>query len=149
MIIYVVSYLISSSNHNCMSTISISYRLFLISYHHQTTTVLLEAAALGQLFLISYHHQTTTVVCMEANSPGCFLSHIIIKPQLSNVKLLLMRCCFLSHIIIKPQRLVLLCVVLRSCFLSHIIIKPQPISCILLTLKVFEYILSILNSAAL
>ena len=59
----VVSYLVSTSNHNNLTNLVNTYGLFLILYLHQTTTV--------QASLSSFK--------------GCFLSCIYIKPQLNSV----------------------------------------------------------------
>ena len=56
----VVSYLISSSNHNIADTMQ----------------------TLFELFLILFHHQTTTALAMLCTWLSCFLSYFIIKPQL-------------------------------------------------------------------
>ena len=107
----VVSYLISSSNHNCKWAFFMFYRLFLILFHHQTTTtvcVLTQSATLflilfhhqtttiplgsytkGQLFLILFHHQTTTIIYLFYHYCCCFLSYFIIKPQLLPERVLL------------------------------------------------------------
>ncbi len=101
----VVSYLISSSNHNRSTKVlagrglflisfhhqtttighflTASIELFLISFHHQTTTGFVGWAKGLPLFLISFHHQTTTMTSEGINSDRCFLSHFIIKPQRS------------------------------------------------------------------
>ena len=57
---FVVSYLISSSNHNYIRVGSPSRQLFLILFHHQTTTDRQGIPRRQRLFLILFHHQTTT-----------------------------------------------------------------------------------------
>ena len=101
----VVSYLISSSNHNPTAFYIPIGLLFLISYHHQTTTCSSWMAFALMLFLISYHHQTTTGFPTVISVWCCFLSHIIIKPQHFVQSACICLRCFLSHIIIKPQLL--------------------------------------------
>ena len=117
----VVSYLISSSNHNPVlrrrSVLRVVSYLISSSNHNGANDVI----GVYGLFLISYHHQTTTSLCALLYFVGCFLSHIIIKPQPPPFYPWGNGCCFLSYIII----------------------KPQPISCIQLILKVSEYILCI------
>ena len=58
--ILVVSYLVSTSNHNYASILDMSYELFLILYLHQTTTRIETSRSRLGLFLILYLHQTTT-----------------------------------------------------------------------------------------
>ena len=103
-IIYVVSYLASTSNHNLTNACLCVFRLFLILHLHQTTTHLL-------LHLL--------INC-------CFLSCIYIKPQLQDVSAFVEHCCFLSCIYIKPQHQSVKFANSARCFLSCIYIKPQP-----------------------
>ena len=77
----VVSYLSSSSNHNCGSGRRRRCLLYLIYLHHQTTTSLLNFGSLS---------------C-------CILSIFIIKPQHHAKDMNTRRCCILSIFIIKPQ----------------------------------------------
>ena len=102
-ILLVVSYRNSTSNHNPFSSTSGTSTLYLIEILHQTTTWLVAslpavwlylieilhqtttgryAAGLpGQLYLIEILHQTTTTLPAKANYFGCILSKFYIKPQ--------------------------------------------------------------------
>ena len=80
----VVSYLVSTSNHNVQIVTHFVDSLFLISYLHQTTTYLNLLWSYEMLFLISYLHQTTTQTVYLSLTHRCFLSRIYIKPQPSD-----------------------------------------------------------------
>ena len=101
----VVSYLVSTSNHNRRRRNTYGAWLFLISYLHQTTTCHLEVIS----------------------DSRCFLSRIYIKPQQPYARWWSSACCFLSRIYIKPQLGCLHRLLCVGCFLSRIYIKPQPI----------------------
>ena len=78
---WVVSYLVSTSNHNIKSRHIQSQGLFLILYLHQTTTAKRLLSGARRLFLILYLHQTTTSIFESGILHSCFLSCIYIKPQ--------------------------------------------------------------------
>ena len=84
----VVSYSISTSNHNPR----------------------IISPALKLLYLIPFLHQTTTLHRRTGQHAGCILFHFYIKPQLLLFLCLSFSCCILFHFYIKPQlmRLVLL-----------------------------------------
>ena len=100
----VVSYLVSTSNHNQSVAVPLAVGLFLISYLHQTTTILVLYRIVDKLFLISYLHQTTTQGC--GAGAVCTLFLISYLHQTTTYWLLMFhhRGCFLSRIYIKPQR---------------------------------------------
>ena len=79
----VVSYSISTSNHNLRKCPECSNRLYLIPFLHQTTTSWLRAVIGYSLYLIPFLHQTTTAGELHNQSVGCILFHFYIKPQLS------------------------------------------------------------------
>ena len=77
----VVSYSISTSNHN------ISYPLIWLIL----------------LYLIPFLHQTTTVGANNRNIESCILFHFYIKPQPKFVSVYRHKRCILFHFYIKPQ----------------------------------------------
>ena len=77
----VVSYLASTSNHNVASLLHPQIPLFLILHLHQTTTVYRFSVEPKELFLILHLHQTTTLGQILRCRQRCFLSCIYIKPQ--------------------------------------------------------------------
>ena len=103
MIILVVSYRNSTSNHNVAPTLSAGEwlylieilhqtttlrssfpwagRLYLIEILHQTTTAMAVAGTAATLYLIEILHQTTTIDFINARDRGCILSKFYIKPQ--------------------------------------------------------------------
>ena len=78
----VVSYSISTSNHNSKSFPLFLFRLYLIPFLHQTTT--------GSLFLLLF--------------TSCILFHFYIKPQRFSALFGLTDGCILFHFYIKPQQ---------------------------------------------
>ena len=56
----VVSYSISTSNHNVFASNLCPHGLYLIPFLHQTTTFAIIAPLLSRLYLIPFLHQTTT-----------------------------------------------------------------------------------------
>ena len=77
----IVSYLLSSSNHNYAVTSSWMLSLCLIFFHHQTTTMRWMRWRVSALCLIFFHHQTTTLHAAGHSHADCVLSSFIIKPQ--------------------------------------------------------------------
>ena len=100
----VVSYSISTSNHNIM--------------------VIYTATPL--LYLIPFLHQTTTSPRFKAKWLGCILFHFYIKPQHTMSKSLFQFSCILFHFYIKPQLSVSVAFCSNGCILFHFYIKPQP-----------------------
>ena len=141
----VVSYLVSTSNHNGCARPSATSRVvsYLVSTsnHNRNPSILLAP----MLFLISYLHQTTTACASEDVFPGCFLSRIYIKPQLGRLYSYRSMSCFLSRIYIKPQPVVSVIAAGQSCFLSRIYIKPQLPSRDVLLIDVVSYLVSTSN----
>ena len=104
----VVSYSISTSNHNTRIVVYLSvmlylipflhqtttflflpltnYPLYLIPFLHQTTTVPSVLKVKNELYLIPFLHQTTTIHSLQCASIRCILFHFYIKPQLSRRK---------------------------------------------------------------
>ncbi len=103
---WVVSYSISTSNHNYMCTRVRAFRLYLIPFLHQTTT--------GHEFFQSPFR--------------CILFHFYIKPQQFIGSCITTDGCILFHFYIKPQPRFSVWVYFASCILFHFYIKPQPMA---------------------
>ena len=99
----VVSYSISTSNHNITMTFKPSLKLYLIPFLHQTTT--------------NYH-------CIILPF-GCILFHFYIKPQPCVHCILDIGGCILFHFYIKPQQPYSPEELQQRCILFHFYIKPQ------------------------
>ena len=99
----VVSYSISTSNHNCLEQNHRQTQLYLIPFLHQTTTNRRQTQNNGALYLIPFLHQTTTICYIVYYLCGCILFHFYIKPQLCGRESSLVICCILFHFYIKPQ----------------------------------------------
>ena len=78
----VVSYSISTSNHNLGLFGQVFFELYLIPFLHQTTTAALHDHRVAQLYLIPFLHQTTTTAKAIIFHLCCILFHFYIKPQL-------------------------------------------------------------------
>ena len=139
--IYVVSYLVSTSNHNQMPLVFQSALLFLISYLHQTTTLSVHFCC----FLSRIYIKPQPWVLLEQSKKRCFLSRIYIKPQQRRDDQGRGLGCFLSRIYIKPQLLQLLSACALCCFLSRIYIKPQHLSSTCRPFYVVSYLVSTSN----
>ena len=87
-IIVVVSYRNSTSNHNDAAKSALALRLYLIEILHQTTTFVLPMRRGTPLYLIEILHQTTTLTYRVCLSSCCILSKFYIKPQLENIDLM-------------------------------------------------------------
>ena len=99
----VVSYSISTSNHNFM----------------------VKTLSMSPLYLIPFLHQTTTLRCFVRHSVGCILFHFYIKPQRHSVCGNTLVSCILFHFYIKPQRWIMRLAGRKGCILFHFYIKPQ------------------------
>ena len=124
----VVSYSISTSNHNNLQSILLCLKLYLIPFLHQTTTVIIIGEKICWLYLIPFLHQTTTCFGIYRGYQCCILFHFYIKPQLLVPPQTCVECCILFHFYIKPQRghggyTNTIC-----CILFHFYIKPQPMA---------------------
>ena len=69
----VVSYSISTSNHNTALLITPLAALYLIPFLHQTTTGILTSSKVDQLYLIPFLHQTTTSLIIKINKMKLYL----------------------------------------------------------------------------
>ena len=79
----IVSYLVSTSNHNPSSLSVTNLALSLTLFLHQTTTYERERCCLPALSLTLFLHQTTTVGVIDKHAGDCLLPCFYIKPQLS------------------------------------------------------------------
>ena len=77
----VVSYSISTSNHNIRVVYFPFDELYLIPFLHQTTTYPMGKFEFLWLYLIPFLHQTTTRMQGVSVSQSCILFHFYIKPQ--------------------------------------------------------------------
>ena len=99
----VVSYWISTSNHNLGLAGSALIGLYLIEFLHQTTTVCIPCVYVFQLYLIEFLHQTTTLGAGGSRYSGCILLNFYIKPQQRVRHVVGHSCCILLNFYIKPQ----------------------------------------------
>ena len=100
----VVSYWISTSNHNFGLFWSIKSLLYLIEFLHQTTTHQPREQARPLLYLIEFLHQTTTCLCRILRCKRCILLNFYIKPQPANPFRSQIEGCILLNFYIKPQQ---------------------------------------------
>ena len=163
----VVSYSISTSNHNNLVRI-ISFillylipflhqtttmddvsaktiSLYLIPFLHQTTTSPNNAFSWFALYLIPFLHQTTTFRVKGSRRYSCILFHFYIKPQPTRCSAATLPSCILFHFYIKPQPLEGASAHALSCILFHFYIKPQPWRFLQLLQKVVSYSISTSN----
>ena len=102
-VVLVVSYSISTSNHNWGTAQKV--RPTVVSYsistsNHNAGSKLL---AFVKLYLIPFLHQTTTLLCQKFTHVCCILFHFYIKPQRFASSMNLFLRCILFHFYIKPQ----------------------------------------------
>ena len=99
----VVSYSISTSNHNADWDL-INYPE-VVSYSISTSNHnrINEHENTKVLYLIPFLHQTTTGFLAISRFSCCILFHFYIKPQLSAKEHGIIMCCILFHFYIKPQ----------------------------------------------
>ena len=102
----VVSYSISTSNHNRLQ----------------------ERTAIKPLYLIPFLHQTTTLERQQITEMSCILFHFYIKPQLAALQKEQASRCILFHFYIKPQPRPRVLSFSVCCILFHFYIKPQPMA---------------------
>ena len=121
----VVSYSISTSNHNMSEQMYDRKELYLIPFLHQTTTIPFSLQNSKGLYLIPFLHQTTTGKANERRIYSCILFHFYIKPQRVRLQFVATCRCILFHFYIKPQRRNIAQFGRKSCILFHFYIKPQ------------------------
>ena len=121
----IVSYRLSTSNHNLYSFKASSFSLYLIVFLHQTTTSFNTTAGFRKLYLIVFLHQTTTCILSRYPLQHCILSSFYIKPQHKAPRRFPLAYCILSSFYIKPQPRNVNEWMTTNCILSSFYIKPQ------------------------
>ena len=101
----VVSYSISTSNHNIIWFYRFNSEV--VSYSISTSNHNFRSMdhSISALYLIPFLHQTTTLILRLAVRTCCILFHFYIKPQLWDWSCNSFQCCILFHFYIKPQPL--------------------------------------------
>ena len=99
----VVSYSISTSNHNCLIFSLLSVKVVSYSISTSNHNIVVNVIVPHQLYLIPFLHQTTTIFGMSVADGSCILFHFYIKPQHKDTKQRRMLSCILFHFYIKPQ----------------------------------------------
>ena len=102
----VVSYLISTSNHNCGTCRTEHRKLCHILFLHQTTTALLLYHAHTCCVISYFYIKPQPSVAAEWLTVSCVISYFYIKPQLQRVARLGNARCVISYFYIKPQLLI-------------------------------------------
>ena len=101
----VVSYQFPTSNLNFRRRIIIMYRLYLISFLHQTSTISYSCPIAFLLYLISFLHQTSTVHLLQAIIPVLYLISFLHQTSTKEYRFRCSCSCILSVSYIKPQPL--------------------------------------------
>ena len=143
--VLVVSYSISTSNHNFRigSVVVLTVVSYSISTsNHNSTLARLRSCA---LCLILFLHQTTTIEQYKGKAWCCVLFYFYIKPQLLFINAIVNHSCVLFYFYIKPQQKSMLVNTFRSCVLFYFYIKPQPSSALRLWSIVVSYSISTSN----
>ena len=125
LVIRVVSYRNSTSNHNVMSAQAFMMKLYLIEILHQTTTALFGCRRPLSCILSKFYIKPQLLGELSERHPGCILSKFYIKPQLYPVDECPAIRCILSKFYIKPQLWGLTHRPGSRCILSKFYIKPQ------------------------
>ena len=105
-IIVVVSYRNSTSNHNDAAKSALALRLYLIEILHQTTTFVLPMRRGTPLYLIEILHQTTTLNLANFFAALLYLIEILHQTTTATCDIRNPYCCILSKFYIKPQLIV-------------------------------------------
>ena len=121
----IVSYRLSTSNHNLYSFKASSFSLYLIVFLHQTTTSFNTTAGFRKLYLIVFLHQTTTLTCQETLELLLYLIVFLHQTTTTVTMPMLPPNCILSSFYIKPQLMLSKCYCSGYCILSSFYIKPQ------------------------
>ena len=122
---FVVSYSISTSNHNLYALMRMLARLYLIPFLHQTTTVLAQIYCIFSCILFHFYIKPQPNDSILRTLAGCILFHFYIKPQPAELNCCACFCCILFHFYIKPQLERVGFVIHQRCILFHFYIKPQ------------------------
>ena len=143
----VVSYLISTSNHNCknalISQVNVVSYLISTSNHNFCSILSFVAVVVSYLISTSNHnryadkrtrtklchilflHQTTTPWCVNNQLVSCVISYFYIKPQPPTAIEVVVVSCVISYFYIKPQLWWSVLVIAPCCVISYFYIKPQ------------------------
>ncbi len=141
----VVSYFISTSNHNFRRPYVIFIKLYLISFLHQTTTRAHHLFRRASCILFHFYIKPQQTANSHQMIQSCILFHFYIKPQLLLTVSKSALSCILFHFYIKPQLIRPSAVVAQSCILFHFYIKPQLSILTLTGILVVSYFISTSN----
>ena len=124
--ISVVSYWISTSNHNNLPPEpgNLSVVSYWISTSNHNNTIFHNYHY--TLYLIEFLHQTTTLWMVIHDMMCCILLNFYIKPQHTFYKTTSHAGCILLNFYIKPQQSASLSHIVNGCILLNFYIKPQP-----------------------
>ena len=141
----VVSYSISTSNHNSQLLPFSGDVLYLIPFLHQTTTLVYHFIFIYGCILFHFYikPQHCYIDCKVQRS--CILFHFYIKPQLLNTNVGQDTGCILFHFYIKPQLQLPFLIMKLCCILFHFYIKPQLNKSLKTVLLVVSYSISTSN----
>ena len=141
----VVSYSVSTSNHNWRYLHARGSTLYLILFLHQTTTFIRFIRFIVMLYLILFLHQTTTTTHRWMLYSCCILFCFYIKPQQSPNVIFFHNGCILFCFYIKPQPRATPRGRRERCILFCFYIKPQLASRMMRGLWVVSYSVSTSN----
>ena len=99
----VVSYSISTSNHNHWHIVPKFKELYLIPFLHQTTTMRAAPHGITKLYLIPFLHQTTTKNMESLCASMLYLIPFLHQTTTETGGKSTSVCCILFHFYIKPQ----------------------------------------------
>ena len=99
----VVSYSISTSNHNYRKLVEDTNRLYLIPFLHQTTTLVIFGVLPLLLYLIPFLHQTTTSGAFSFLHLLLYLIPFLHQTTTETIATNKVIGCILFHFYIKPQ----------------------------------------------
>ena len=129
MLLPVVSFFFSTSNHNYFLSVSLNGKLYHSSFLHQTTTHLGGLAFLHCCIILLFYIKPQRVWWSWYSCSSCIILLFYIKPQLPNqAKSYVMRCIILLFYI-KPQLSRTSPAAALSCIILLFYIKPQ-LSCV-------------------
>ena len=121
----VVSYWISTSNHNGEFVWKFDWVLYLIEFLHQTTTGYMIDMISIRLYLIEFLHQTTTFFASKISHVELYLIEFLHQTTTDNPSLFIRKCCILLNFYIKPQPCWETLISWPCCILLNFYIKPQ------------------------
>ena len=121
----VVSYWISTSNHNLCLWYAIQHLLYLIEFLHQTTTLTFARSSPWCCILLNFYIKPQLWIAAKLLRQGCILLNFYIKPQQSAASSCQVLCCILLNFYIKPQLVSTTYPRSPGCILLNFYIKPQ------------------------